>query len=68
MLVFFHIDFIYQYWYYKYMSRPNDERNKELVKLRNKDPKKWTFAALAEKFEISVPVASKIYHRDKDRF
>lgn len=50
------------------MSRPNDERNKELVKLRNKDPKKWTFAALAEKFEISVPVASKIYHRDKDRF
>lgn len=32
------------------MSHPKTERNKAIVKLRKKDPKKWTWAALAKEF------------------
>lgn len=42
------------------------ERNKELVKLRIKNPKKWTFEALAFKYNIKKPTAYQVFHRHKE--
>lgn len=34
------------------MSKPKLERNLEIVKLRLKDPRKWTFEALRKKYKF----------------
>lgn len=46
------------------MSKIKSERNKELVLLRKKDPKKYTFGFLANHFRMSRPAAHEIYHRE----
>ncbi len=43
------------------------ERNKKLVKLRNQDPKKWTFEALAREFNIKKPTAYQVFQRTIDK-
>lgn len=44
------------------MSLPKFERNKAIVKLRKKDPKKWTWGKLAEEFGFkSRATAKEIY-------
>jgi len=44
-------------------SEEKKERNKRLVKLRQKNPNKWTFGALSSEFNIKRPTAYKIYKR-----
>lgn len=34
------------------MSLPKFERNRAIVKLRKKDPKKWSYAILAKEFGL----------------
>lgn len=34
------------------MSKPKLDRNLEIVKLRNKDPKKWSIEALRKKYKF----------------
>lgn len=48
------------------MSKPKLERNKKLVQLRDKDPKKYSFSKLAELFNISRVWAYAIYMREKE--
>lgn len=44
------------------MSNPaNITRNQELVEKRIKDPKKWTWGALARHYKVSRPRAVKIF-------
>jgi hypothetical protein len=44
------------------VGRPaNDDRNKELIKLRDSDPKTWTFKALGEHFKIHPSTAHELY-------
>ena len=49
------------------MIRPKEKRNNELVRLRDRDPRKWTFDALGEKYGIAPATAFEIYHREKAR-
>ena len=48
------------------MSKPKLERNKRLVELRDKDPKKYSFSKLAEIFNISRVWAYAVYMREKE--
>lgn len=48
------------------MSKPKLERNKRLVALRDKDPKKYSFSKLAEIFNISRVWAYAVYMREKE--
>jgi len=51
------------------MSLPKLERNKALVKLRKKDPKKWTWRALAKEFGFkSHYTAHLIFKTFADKF
>lgn len=44
------------------MSLPKLERNKAIVKLRKKDPKKWSYSKLAKEFGLkSKATAYQIY-------
>lgn len=40
-------------------------RNADLVEKRDADPKRWTFAALGELYNITAPAAYEIYKREK---
>lgn len=45
------------------MSLPKIERNKAIIKLRKKDPKKWSYSALAREFGLkSKATAHEIYN------
>lgn len=44
------------------------ERNKDLIKRRKKNPKKWTWGQLAEHFGISRATALQIYQRYHDKY
>lgn len=47
------------------MAQPKkQERNEQLVNLRNKDPKKYSFSVLAGIFKIKKETAHEIYHRE----
>ena len=48
------------------MSKLKLERNKKLVQLRDKNPKKYSFGKLAEIFNISRVWAYAIYTREKE--
>lgn len=48
------------------MSKTKLERNKRLVELRDKDPKKYSFSKLAEIFNISRVWAYAVYMREKE--
>jgi hypothetical protein len=39
------------------------KRNKQLVKLRNENPKIWSFSKLGVEFNISKIMAHRIYNR-----
>lgn len=41
-------------------------RNRELVKRRMRDPKKWSFRKLADFYNIKVSTVYKIWKRDKN--
>lgn len=43
------------------------ERNKELIRRREKDPERWSFAALGEFYGIGKITAYDIYRREKQR-
>lgn len=46
------------------MAYPKKEkRNKDLIQKRNSNPKKWTWRTLADHFNISRPMAVKIYQK-----
>lgn len=45
----------------------NEKRNSRLLRLRDGNPKRWTFEALGEKFKIKGSTAFEIYHREKAR-
>lgn len=46
---------------------PKLERNLHLVKLRNENPKLYSFGKLGEIFKINKVTAFEIYHRESDR-
>lgn len=46
------------------MSHPKKERNKRIVKLRLKDPKKWSYGNLAKEFNISKITAYTVVQRE----
>ncbi|GIW70348.1 MAG: hypothetical protein KatS3mg101_1095 [Patescibacteria group bacterium] len=51
------------------MARPpKEKRNKQLVELRAKDPKTYTFRELARIFNIDIRAAWEIYNRDKSKY
>jgi len=45
--------------------KANATRNKQLVELRDKDPKQNSFRELARIFRINTSTAFEIYHREK---
>jgi hypothetical protein len=45
------------------MSHVKKQRNERIIKLRLKDPKKWTWKKLADEFNISRPTAYMVYKR-----
>lgn len=45
---------------------PKLERNKKLVKLRDKNPKKYSYGVLGEFFNISKIRAREIYLQEKE--
>ncbi len=45
--------------------KANATRNQQLVELRDKDPKKYSFRELASIFRLNVSTAFEIYHREK---
>ena len=47
---------------------PKEERNKELVLKRLRDPKRWTFRALGSFFNLSEASTHEIFHRDKEKY
>jgi hypothetical protein len=50
------------------MARPaKEERNKQLVELRNKNPRLYSYAKLSEIFKISRITAREIYEREKGK-
>ena len=48
---------------YKSYIEEQKKRNKKLIALRAKDPIKWTFKALGEKFDITPQRAEQIFKR-----
>jgi len=45
------------------MYPAKNERNKQIIKLRNKDKRTYTFKRLAEMFNIKKQTAHAIYNR-----
>lgn len=46
-------------------NKPEDKRNKEIMKLVDK--KKYTFVQIAGLYKISNARAAQIYHREKEK-
>lgn len=46
---------------------PKTERNRELVKKRKQDPRKWSFAKLAEHYGITKQAVHEAYHGELRR-
>ena len=46
------------------MSHPKKERNKKIIKLRLKDPKKWSVRKLANEFNIHYTTVHKLVQRE----
>lgn len=46
------------------MSNIKELRNKQIVRMRLKDPKKWTFERIAEHFNITRQTAHEIFVRE----
>lgn len=49
------------------MMIPKEDRNEEIVALRDKNPRKWTYSRLAEKYGLSTITVWEIYNREKGR-
>lgn len=47
------------------MNAPKEKRNKEIVGLRDRDPKTFTFALLGLKYGIAQETVIEIYYREK---
>ncbi|MES2436899.1 MAG: hypothetical protein V4519_02715 [Patescibacteria group bacterium] len=47
---------------------PKEHRNEQIVQHRIKDPKKWTWGQLGEKFEVHRSVAKEIFERDIEKY
>jgi hypothetical protein len=47
---------------------PKEQRNDSLVKLRIKNPKKWTWGELGKHFEIHRSVAKQVFERDVEKY
>jgi hypothetical protein len=47
---------------------PDVGRNRSLIQKRISDPKKWTWAALGETFNIHRSVAKQIFERDVEKY
>ena len=45
--------------------KANETRNQQIVELRDKDPKKYSFRELASMFRVDVSTVFEIYHREK---
>lgn len=50
------------------MNRPKIERNRELILKRKKDPKKWTFRALAKHYGLKSSTVHEIWEREQYKF
>lgn len=50
------------------MNKDLQQRNKELVKKRKKDPIKWSFRNLAKFYGISGPAVWEVYHRYESKY
>jgi hypothetical protein len=45
--------------------KPKTKRNDTIIALREKDPKKWSFDKLGEKFGLTKQTVFEIYHRER---
>lgn len=48
-------------------NEKKSDRNRELVRKRDRNPKRWSFAALGAFYGIRPETAFEIYHREKAR-
>jgi len=49
------------------MSRKKETRNKQLFRLREKNPNLYSFSKLGEIFRITKQTAHEIYRREKEQ-
>lgn len=51
----------------KQMSKQNTERNNQIIKLRNSNPTKYSFAVIGEMFKLKKQTVHNIYVRGTEK-